>query len=63
MKNYKTNLIGILGGVILLGTLVLVYFSKVTLAEAGQYLTPVGLFLGALLALVAKDHDVIGGTR
>lgn len=63
MKNWKTTLVGIIGLITLFIGLVLVYLGKVTLTDLGTFLTPVSVFLGAIVAILAKDGDVTGGTR
>jgi len=62
-KSWKTNTVGVVGMLYLLGGLFLVYLGKVTISDFGNTLGFVATFLGAMLAFKAKDSDVTGGTR
>jgi len=55
MKNWKTTLVGVIGLITLFIGFVLVYTGKVTLSDLGTFLTPVSIFLGAIVAILAGD--------
>lgn len=63
MRNWKTNLVAIIGVIILLIAMLLVYFGKTTLTEVGQFLGPIAVFLGIILGFVSKDHNVTGSAK
>lgn len=64
MKNWKTTLAGIIGGLIIaLGPSVGARLQGDTAAPpitASNYLPGIGL---AVIGALSKDHDVTGGTR
>ena len=62
MKNtsWKTSAVGLFGFIVLLISLILVYFEKATFTEIAAGLGFITTFLTGLLALLAKDADKTG---
>lgn len=55
MKDWRTSSVGIFGLIILLIGFALVYLGKITITDLGTFLTPVSIFLGAIVAILAGD--------
>lgn len=62
-KSWKTSLIGVIGIIVLFICLFLVYTEKCTLLDVASVLSPISIFLAAIIAFLTKDSDVTGGTR
>ena len=62
-KNWRTNLIGLIGIIFLVIGMVLVLTKKITFTELVQSLAIVATFLGALNAFFSEDAKVKGGTQ
>jgi len=61
-KNWRTNLIGLIGIIFLVIGMVLVLTKKITFTELVGSLAIVSTFLGALNSFFSKDSNVTGGT-
>ena len=57
IKNKKTTYLGIIAMSVLVVAMIALFFGKVTLTEITKFLSPLALFLGAVLAWISKDHD------
>ena len=57
-KSWRTTVIGLFGGLLLLAGMLLVYFGKATLVEVGTFGGLLGPILLMLLSFFAKDDAV-----